>query len=130
MLPLHEMCRKLRRQRSVCRAVLVFVRSNIFRKGERQYRKSMVAFTYQTHSTIDIVTMPLRHCVKYSTRIAYKKAGVMVLILVLSRFIKRVYSLVEILGMISLWKRSIELIIRSVQTRLNLLRRIRGELGR
>ena len=61
--------------------ILVFVRSNIFRKGARQYRRSIVLhLPYQTNSTIDIVHYAVEALRKiFRTGIVYKKAGVMVM---------------------------------------------------
>ena len=72
---------KLRRQRSVCRAVLVFVRSNIFRKGnDSTGRAWWCIYLIRRNSTIDIVHYAVEALRKiFRPGIAYKKAGVMVL---------------------------------------------------
>lgn len=72
---------KLRRQKSCCNVVMVFLHTNGFRKDLSQYGKNIIVQThYPTNSSIDLI----KHAVKgleqiYKKGYPYKKAGVIVM---------------------------------------------------
>lgn len=72
---------KLRKQESVCAALLVFVRSNTFRRDRPQYKRSIVIkLPFQTNSSIEIskfAVLGLRRIFRKGYH--YKKAGVIVM---------------------------------------------------
>lgn len=72
---------KLRKQKTHCNSIMVFVHSNGFRKDLPQYRKNIVVKTeYPTHSSNDLIqyaVLGLRTIFKEGYQ--YKKAGVIVL---------------------------------------------------
>ena len=72
---------KLRRQRSCCNAIMVFVHTNGYRNDQPQYSKNIVVQTdYPTNSSIDIIkyaVIGLKAIFKEGY--AYKKAGVIVM---------------------------------------------------
>ncbi len=72
---------KLRRQKSVCAALMIFVRSNTHKKNQIQYAQSIVIhFPFQTSSSIEIVKFAAEGLQRiYREGIAYKKAGVILL---------------------------------------------------
>lgn len=69
---------KLRRQNSNCAALMVFVKTNRFRKDQEQYGNSiMVNLPYPTNSSIDIVKYAVYALgLIFKDGISYKKAGV------------------------------------------------------
>ncbi|WP_229130266.1 Y-family DNA polymerase [Ancylomarina sp. 16SWW S1-10-2] len=72
---------KLRKQKSSCSAIMVFIHTSPFQKDKAQYHKSItIKMPYSTNSTIDLVKyaqMALRQI--YIKGYDYKKAGVIVL---------------------------------------------------
>lgn len=72
---------KLRKQKTHCNSIMVFIHSNGFRKDLPQYRKNIVVKTeYPTHSSNDLIqyaVLGLRTIFKEGYQ--YKKAGVIVL---------------------------------------------------
>ena len=76
--------RKLRKQKSDCMAVMVFVRTNPFSKNKRQYGRSIcVKIPYPTNSTIELTKHALIGLKAiYKEGYEYKKAGIMVMGLV------------------------------------------------
>jgi len=72
---------KLRRQKSHCRLIHVFLRTNKFRQDLAQYHRSTVVKTeYPTNSSIDLVKYAIKALDKiYKPEYQYKKAGVIVM---------------------------------------------------
>lgn len=72
---------KLRKQKSCCNAILVFVQTNGHRKDLAQYGRSIVVKTdYPTSSSIDIVKYATKGLkLIYKKGFQYKKAGVIVM---------------------------------------------------
>lgn len=72
---------KLRKQKSCCSSVMVFISTNLCSENMPQYRQQVaVGMPFSTNSTIEIVkfaTSILKHI--YRNGYAYKKAGVIVL---------------------------------------------------
>jgi len=72
---------KLRKQKSACNAILVFIHTNGYRKELQQYGRSIVVKTdYPTNSSIDIVKYAVKGLKAiYKEGYQYKKAGVIVM---------------------------------------------------
>ncbi len=72
---------KLRRQKSHCRLIHVFLRTNKFRQDLAQYHRSTVVKTeYPTNSSIDLVKYAVKALDRlYKPEYQYKKAGVIVM---------------------------------------------------
>lgn len=72
---------KLRRQKSHCRLVHVFLRTNKFRQDLAQYHRGIVVKTeYPTNSSIDLVKTAVQALNRiYKPEFQYKKAGVIVM---------------------------------------------------
>jgi DNA polymerase V len=72
---------KLRRQNSVCRALMVFVLTNRYRNDLPQYQQSItVQLPYATNSSIDIAKYAIIGLEKiFKTGFRYKKAGVVIM---------------------------------------------------
>ncbi len=72
---------KLRKQKSACNAILVFLHTNGYRKELQQYGRSIVVKTdYPTNSSIDIVKYAVKGLKAiYKEGYQYKKAGVIVM---------------------------------------------------
>jgi len=71
---------KLRKQKTHCNSIMVFVHSNGFRKDLPQYRKNILIKTeYPTHSSIDLVRYAVTGLkMIFKEGYQYKKAGVIV----------------------------------------------------
>ncbi len=72
---------KLRKQKSSCNLIMVFIHTNGFRKDLPQYRKNiMIQTSYPTNSSIDIVKLAIKGLDSiYKKGYQYKKAGVIVM---------------------------------------------------
>lgn len=72
---------KLRKQKSVCNGLIVFVRSNRHRKELEQYNKSIfIKLPYLTNSAIELSKFAVQALKKiFKEGVAYKKAGVMIM---------------------------------------------------
>ena len=72
---------KLRKQKSICAALMVFIHSNKFQQKQRQYSRSVVIkLPFQTNSGIEITKMAVKGLKKiYKQGYNYKKAGVILL---------------------------------------------------
>ncbi|RLD43465.1 MAG: SOS mutagenesis and repair protein UmuC [Bacteroidetes bacterium] len=71
---------KLRKQRTHCNSLMVFIHTSGFKKLEPQYYKSIVVkLPFSTHSSIDIVKYAIKGLeLIYKEGYKYKKAGVIV----------------------------------------------------
>lgn len=71
---------KLRKQHSSCRYLMVFLRSDIHKKEEKQHRgDTFLTLPYATNSTLTITNYAIRGLQSiYQPGIKYKKAGVLV----------------------------------------------------
>ena len=72
---------KLRRQKSMANAMMVFVRTNGFKSTEAQYMKNIVVkLPYASNSSIDLVKYAVKGLERiYKKGYKYKKAGVIVM---------------------------------------------------
>ncbi len=72
---------KLRRQKSVCASLMVFIRSNRFQRNKPQYGRSIVIkLPFQSNSSIEITKHAVSALRKiYKEGYHYKKAGVIVM---------------------------------------------------
>ena len=72
---------KLRLQKSCCSALMVFVRTNNFRKDLQQYNRSIVVqLPFATNSSIEITKFALQALKKiFIEGLSYKKAGVIIM---------------------------------------------------
>ena len=72
---------KLRKQNSVCNSILVFVRTNNFRKDQLQYnRKIVMKLPFATNSSIEINKFAVHALSQiYNNSYQYKKAGVVLM---------------------------------------------------
>jgi len=72
---------KLRRERSHCNMLMVFIQTNPFRQDLPQYRNNIVVHTqYPTHSSIDLIKYAVQGLSKiFKKGYHYKKAGVIVM---------------------------------------------------
>ena len=72
---------KLRKQKSHCNAIMIFVQTNRFRKDLPQYSRSIVVKTeYPTNSSIDLLQLATKGLEAIFTKdYCYKKAGVIVM---------------------------------------------------
>ncbi len=72
---------KLRKQKSHCNSILIFVHTNSYRKGQNQYKRNIVVkLPYPTNSSFDLAKFArygLEHIFKAGYK--YKKAGVIVM---------------------------------------------------
>ncbi|MGB0375964.1 MAG: Y-family DNA polymerase [Flavobacteriaceae bacterium] len=75
---------KMRKQQSSCTALMVFVRSDPFKKDMPLYRNNcVITLPYATHSSLSLSKYAVQGLKQiYRSGIAYKKAGVMVMGLV------------------------------------------------
>jgi len=71
---------KLRKQKTHCNSLMIFINTSGFKKSEPQYYKSIVVkLPYSTHSSIDIVKFAVKGLgLIYKKGYKYKKAGVIV----------------------------------------------------
>jgi DNA polymerase V len=72
---------KLRKQKSHCNMLMVFLQTNPFRQDLPQYRNNIVVHThYPTHSSIDLVKLAIKGLDRiFKKGYHYKKAGVIVM---------------------------------------------------
>jgi DNA polymerase V len=72
---------KLRKQKSHCNMLMVFVHTNYFRKDLPQYQRSIVVKTaYPTHSSIDLMKYAIKGLDNiFKEGYHYKKAGIIVM---------------------------------------------------
>jgi DNA polymerase V len=72
---------KLRKQKSHCNMLMVFIQTNPFRQDLPQYRNNIVVKTaYPTHSSIDLVKLAVQGLNRiFKKGYHYKKAGVIVM---------------------------------------------------
>ena len=72
---------KLRKQKSCCNSLMVFVQSNRHRKELEQYNKSIVIkLPYSTNSTIELSKFAVQALNKiFKEGVSYKKAGVVIM---------------------------------------------------
>lgn len=71
---------KLRAQKSVCRSLSVFIKTNAFRADQKQYQNTItITLPYATNSSIELSQFASQALKKiFRKTYAYKKAGVMV----------------------------------------------------
>jgi DNA polymerase V len=72
---------KLRTQKSCCNAIMVFLRTNYFRKDQKQYSSStIIKLPFSTNSSIEISKYALEALSKiFIEGYSYKKAGVIIM---------------------------------------------------
>lgn len=72
---------KLRKQKSKCKSLMVFIHTNGFRKDQAQYSKNIVVkLPFATNSSIDISHYAIEGLIKiFKEGYAYKKAGVIIM---------------------------------------------------
>lgn len=72
---------KLRKEKSCCQSVMVFVHTNSYRKNDKQYNRNIVVkLPYPTNSSIEIAKFAVKGLQKiFRQGYRYKKAGVVVM---------------------------------------------------